>query len=252
VATAAVVPLPLPAPEPRARVNIDTRPVYSVDELELYKSDCPEVARLFSAAEQVFGKLHHYNDLCVIFGIYDWLRLPLDVIELLLDHCAAGGRLNTRYIERVAIDWAERGIVDIETAKEHIAVCSEGYREIMKALGRGGRTPATKEREYIDKWLDILPLPVILEACDRTIMNTDKRVFAYCDKILSDWHSKGVADLDDINRVSADFTAQARKPAVPARKPTRFANFKQREHNFSEIERIERAYLELGRDKRVK
>ncbi|MCL2699917.1 MAG: hypothetical protein FWE68_06350, partial [Defluviitaleaceae bacterium] len=59
--------------------------------------------------------------------------------------------------------------------------------------------------------------------------------------------------LDDVKRADAEFAEQtSSKATAPARKPTRFANFKQREHNFSEIERIERAYLELGRDKRVK
>lgn len=246
-------------------VVIETRPVYTIEELELYKNESSEVARLFSATEQAFGKLHHYNDLCVIFGIYDWLRLPLDVIELLLKYCADDKKLNMRYIERVAIDWAERGITSIEMAKEHIERCSEGYRDIMKALGRGGRAPATKERQCMDKWLDeyAMPLPVILEACDRTIMNTDKRVFAYCDKILTDWYKKGVTSLDGASRVSAEFAQTARNTVsggtsprntgpMQVRKPSRFANFKQREYDFKEIERIERAYLELERDKSVR
>jgi DnaD/phage-associated family protein len=264
----AVIQLPtaLPAKLPRPGkkpVSVSSRPVYTVDELELYQDECPEVARLFSAAEQAFGKLHHYNDFCVVFGIYDWLRLPIEVIELLLGHCAAGGKqINMRYVERVAVDWAERGITDIEAAKEYILQSAEGYRDVMKALGRGGRSPAPKEREYIDKWLReyAMPLPVVLEACDRTIIKTDKGVFAYCDKIIAAWREKGVASLEDVNRVSAEYS-QAAGAAVSGgttrgvpvvRKPTRFANFNQREYDQNERERMELAYLDLGRDKRVK
>ena len=129
------------------------------------------------------------------------------------------------------------------------------YREIMDGLGKGKRMPATKERQYMDKWLDeyAMPLPVILEACDRAVINTDKRVFAYCDTILTNWHKGGVASLDDVRRVSAEFAHTAdgagrvRKP-----KPTRFANFKQREWDFEEVERVERAYQKLKREKALK
>ena len=125
------------------------------------------------------------------------------------------------------------------------------YRKIMDGLGRGGRMPATKERQCINKWMDeySMPLQIILEACDRTIMNTNKRVFAYCDKILTNWYEKGVVSLDDISRVNTEFAQNARSASL-AHSSKRFANFKQREWDFEEVERVDRAYQELKKEKK--
>ena len=67
--------------------------------------------------------------------------------------------------------------------------------------------PSTKERKYIDKWLDeyAMPLPVILEACDATACQIGKPSFPYCDKIIEDWHKKGVMNLDDIYLIKQQF-----------------------------------------------
>jgi len=94
-----------------------------------------------------------------------------------------------------------------------------------------------------------MPLPIILEACDRAIAKDKvEDVFKYCDSIINNWHKDGVVSLEDIHRVSAEYAKNVRKAvsASPAtRKPTRFANFKQREWDFNEVERVERAYQEM-------
>ena len=77
-------------------------------------------------AERTLGRVLSTNDLTVLFGIYDHLGLPADVIMLLLHHCveeyqarSGAGRMPTlRYIEKEAWFWAEQEILSLDAAEE--------------------------------------------------------------------------------------------------------------------------------------
>ena len=40
------------------------------------------------------------QDMSLLFSFYDWLGLPMEVIELLLSYCTASGHTGMRYIEK--------------------------------------------------------------------------------------------------------------------------------------------------------
>ena len=54
-------------------------------------------------------------------------------------------------------------------------------------------------------------MDIILEACDRTVMATQKGRLKYCDAILRSWHNEGVKSREDIARLDAEFTADLAK-----------------------------------------
>ncbi len=235
-------------------VFLQERPQYSAMELEIYKSESKEINSLFYTAEKVMGKYLSFNDLSAIFGLYDWLRLPIDVIILLLSYCADNNHRSIRYIEKVAIDWAENGITTVEKANEYIKRFNVSYREILKAFGNSDRNPTAAEIKYMNKWLTEfeMPLQLILEACDKTILQTSKPRIQYTDKIICDWHAKGVKTLEQVRLLEEQFhkdtkataeekTAVVKKPVV---KQNKFVNFKQREWDYDQIEQMERKFLE--------
>ena len=200
------------------------RPDYSPRELALYiKND--KVRKLFDSAQKKLGKMLSQQDMSLLFSFYDWLGLPMEVIELLLSYCTASGHTGMRYIEKVAIGWAEEGVNTVEKAAEYIELRKTGYRSILQAFGQN-RMPVAAEEAYMKKWLQEykLPLDVVKLACERTVMQTGKASFAYADRILENWKKAGVSSVADVQAQDAAFAAkkaQNTPTAQTAEKPQR-------------------------------
>ena len=229
------------------------RPEYSPRELALYIKN-ESVKALFDSAQKKLGKMLSQQDMSLLFGFYDWLGLPMEVIELLLSYCASNGHTGMRYIEKVAIGWAEEGVNTVEKAAEYIELRKTGFRSIMQAFGQN-RLPVATEEAYMKKWLREyrLPMDVIRLACERTVLQTGKVAFAYADRILENWKRAGVVSVADVEAQDAAFAAKKAQTAQPAEKPpqqkgapkkNRFINYTQSEWDFAELERLEREQRE--------
>ncbi|MCL2351226.1 MAG: DnaD domain protein [Firmicutes bacterium] len=246
-------------PAPAKTFILSTRPQYTVKELETYQQQSAEIAELFAYAQDALGKYLAYHDLNVIFGLYEWLRLPLDVIRFLFSYCADHDRRDLRYIEKVAIDWAENDVRTLEKAEEYVQTCAGDYRKIMQALGAGGVFPSVSQRRYMDKWLleYEMPMDVILEACDKTAVQLGKPKITYVNTILQDWNKQGIRTVDGVRADAASFAMKkeaAKKTETSASSPlsanskakprqNRFVNFKQREIDYDMMEKLESEYL---------
>ena len=230
-------------------VVISERPSYTVEELEIYKNQYEEIGELFAAAESSKGNLLKYHELNMLFGLYDWLRMPVKLIRFLLEYCSEHDRWNLRYIETTAVDWAENGIDTVDKAREYVQSFGGDYRKILQALGGAGRLPSPTQRKHMDRWLyDFkMPIEIILEACDRAAVQIGKPKLAYVDGILADWDKKNIRDMESVKRDAEEFNSK-REPAAkeaaktPARK-NRFVNFPQRDTDFRKIEELEMEYL---------
>lgn len=222
-----------------------TRPQYTAQELACYRTESRDVERLFSRAEKTLGKLLSYNDMNVIFGFHDWLRLPIEVIEYLLTYCEENEHRSLRYIEKCAMDWADHDIKDLEAALTYVQNFNRDYREIMRHLGLSGY-PTPTHRKYMKKWLHEwnFPLELITEACDRCVEQIAKPNFKYIDKILADRQKRGILTLEDVAAADEEFESKHKQIFRPPTKPkqNRFINFSQREIDFDKFDKQERAY----------
>ena len=232
-------------PENKPITLLETQPIYGVEELEIYQRQSKDIKNLFKHAEQAMGKLLTYNDLNVIFGFYDWLRLPIDVIEYLFTYCADNAHRELRYIEKIALDWAEHGIDSAGKAETYVQGFNHDYKLIIQALGGSG-SPSASQKRYIDKWLNTyrMPTEVILEACDIASIQIGRAKIAYVDKILEDWNKKNIRCTEDIKREQAAFSSNRKLGVAGAvtprnEKKNRFVNFNQRDIDFDELERLE-------------
>ena len=83
-------------------------------------------------------------------------------------------------------------------------------------------------------------LDIIIEACNRTVSAIHQPSFEYADKILSNWHNKGVHHLKDVSMLDQAYlqhrSARASSPA-PTAKKTKFNNFEERNYNMEDLER---------------
>lgn len=171
------------------------------------------------------GKLLSTADLRTLFGIYDHLGLPAEVIMLLITHCIetyreshGEGRMPTmRYIEKEAWFWAGQEIMNLDAAEEHIKREQEKKSLVSltaEALQIRSRELSPGERRYIESWLDMGFSPEALAlAYDRTVLGTGKLAWRYMDKIVQSWHEKGLHSPAEI--ASGD-ARQSRRPAAAA------------------------------------
>lgn len=203
-----------------------------------------EIIQLLYIAEQYLGKTLSPSEIQKLLFFYDGLGFSTDLIEYLLEYCVSRSHKSIRYMETVALAWAQEGISTVAEAKKTNARYSKDYYSILKALGITNRSPVETEVTLMDTWLKTygFSLAVIQEACTRTVLQTGQASFQYADKILEGWKKKQVKSLEDIQALDAEYKKrkqekkQAKAPAAPA-SGNKFNNFQQREYNFDEYEK---------------
>lgn len=240
--------------------NRQAKPNYSALEIDTYKEESAEISLLFKTAERALSKMLQLSDLQIIFGFYDWLRLPIPVIEELLFYCTSKGHDKINYIEKVALDWSNNNINTVEKAKEYVSRFSSNYTKILRAVGIIGRVPVKSEINLMNKWIDVykMPFELILLACERTIKNTASSSLVYCDSIIKNWHDQNLKTEEDVKNADVEFTKQNKtKKDKQTNKqtnkqynnsynnnPNKIVNYTGRTWDFDKIRELEQQYLE--------
>lgn len=213
------------------------KPSYTMDDLKNFKSN-EEAQQLLFAAEQYIGRQLTRSDMETILFLYDRLGFSADLIDYLIQHCVERGKKDFRYMEKVALSWAEQGI----TTPKQAGLASKKYDKtvytIMKSLGKN-TAPAPKELEYINKWTNEYGflLDVIQEACDKTVMTTDSHRFAYADGILSKWYRAGVHHKSDIAALDASYQRPVKQTQNTGNNTSnKFNRFAQNTYDFDQLE----------------
>ena len=202
-----------------------------------------DVAEMVFMAERYIGRSLNHTDLNTIFSWYDQLHFPLDLIEFLIETCVSGGHTSLRYMQKIAEDFDASGIHTVDQARAMLDSRTGVCRAVMKSFGIKGRSLAPAEMDFIKRWSTQMGFSaeMIEAACNKTIQAIHEPGFEYTDRILSRWKEQGVSTPADIQKADEAFAA-SRKPrqasAKTARvKSTQFANFKQRENNYDELQK---------------
>lgn len=224
------------------------KPNYSPSEITKISNEQTSLKQLFYITEKYIGKKLSHSDLSILVSLNDWLKLPFDVIEFLIEYCVSNNHKSMRYIEKVAISWVEEGITTLDAAKQNIQVFNKKYFAIMKSLGLNNRNPTSSEIKYMKKWLNDFgfELNIIQEACSRTIKHIHQPSFKYVDSILSSWYRQNVKKIEDVHNIDIVFTnsKNLKRNISPTKRPTnKFINYDQREYDFEELERKARERL---------
>ena len=216
---------------------------YTLDEVkEFYEND--EVTELLFIIETYLKHPLSSTEMNTVFYWYDGLKFPGEVIEYLVEYCITNGHSSLRYMDKVALGWADNGIDSIDKAKEHVSIRSKAYYSIMKAFGISGRNLAESEMTFVNKWSKDygFDIELIQEACKRTISATQKPSFEYADSILTNWYNNNVhnlqdvASLDEVFKTKHTSTTSTQNPATVKR--NKFNNFHQRKYDSDEYEKM--------------
>lgn len=248
------VDVPTKSTDPKANATRPTakkaklykRPDYSMEEMTMMANQS-EFKQLLYITERYLGKQLTQTDINVLMGFIDWLGLPLDVVDFLIEHCASGGHRHMNYIEKVAIDWAEQNVRTVEQAKALTEKFNKNYYRILKALGIGNRQPTGPQIALMDKWVTDynFAIEVVELACEKTIAAINKPELKYVDTILSKWHDNGAKSIIDVEKLDALFKknkqadldkAKANGETQAKKSNNRFINHEQRTYDYSSLE----------------
>ena len=197
------------------------------------KASKEDVKSVVFVAESYLGRpLSQPEQETLVYFLTD-LGMDIDLIDYLLDYCVTLNHTSFRYIQKVAVNWAGKGIKTVEQARRDSSSIRQEYYTILRALGIRDHEPTPGEREYMDRWLDeyALPMDVILMACRRTILQTGKSRLAYTESILKSWSESGVKSARDIERLDKAHELSVSRAKAPARHAAanatsgRFLNF---------------------------
>lgn len=230
--SAAVVPA-----TPQETVNPYAKPAYSLDQLREFK-EREETSQLLFIAEAYIGKPLTPSEIKTILFFTDVLHFSEDLIDYLLQYCVERGKKDFKYIEKVAVNWAEEGITTPKQAQKFSTRYDRSVYSIMNSLGRS-TSPTAKELEFINRWTRDygFSTDIILEACERSSLATDKHRFEYAEGILNSWRQANVHHKADIQQMDDSF--QKKKTAKPASSGSsnRFTQFTQNSYDFAALEK---------------
>lgn len=157
------------------------------------------------------------TDVNTLLYIYEELSFSPDLIEYLFEHCLEIGKMNSRYIQAVAINWFQEGITSAKQAKLASSNYNTKYTAVLKHLGINGRTPTANEKKTIDSWYDTFGFDqnIITTACDRAIATRPQSAnLQYVNGILDSWFKQNVKKLSDIDAIDQKWADEKKKKTI--------------------------------------
>lgn len=230
---------------------------YTLDEIKEFRKN-PDISELFFIVETYLKHTLSSTDTNMVLYWLDELHFSTDLVEYLVEYCITKGHSSLRYMNKVALGWADAGIKTVDQAKDDAAAHSQIYYSVMKALGITGRNLVDSEVSLINKWVGEygFDIELVKAACSKTISAIQKPSFEYTDSILANWRKKDVHTLKDVevldanfakaNKASATGSSQSTNAANGSSKPksnnssskNKFNNFNQRNNDYDKLEKL--------------
>lgn len=230
---------------------------YTLDEIKEFRKN-PDISELFFIIETYLKHTLSSTDTNMVLYWLDELHFSTDLVEYLVEYCITKGHSSLRYMNKVALGWADVGIKTVDQAKDDAAAHSQIYYSVMKALGITGRNLVDSEVSLINKWVGEygFDIELVKAACSKTISAIQKPSFEYTDSILANWRKKDVHTLKDVevldanfakaNKASATGSSQSTNAANGSSKPksnnssskNKFNNFNQRNNDYDKLEKL--------------
>ena len=117
--------------------------------------------------------------------------------------------------------------------------------------------PLGPERDFIRKWSSFhLPLELITEACNRTILNIGKADFKYTHRILENWYNAGISSLAEAQAFDTSHSlmnprsseSKVRQATSMTKSASNYNNYPQRHYSLEELYDLESKLLAVAQN----
>lgn len=158
---------------------------------------------LFRHCEALYGRPLKHNEQNTLMVILEDACLPVEAALILVDYCFSINKHTPAYMRTLALEWAESEVNTIEKAEKRV----EALQKLNSAVGRFksmfevNSAFSKQQQELINKWVNeyCFEDDMINEAYQRTLDKTGKLAFAYMNKILTHWYSKGIKSKEQLD-----------------------------------------------------
>ena len=167
-----------------------------------YQRQHPEFSTLIENVSARLGKPIGHSDTATLLYLRDTVGLPAEVILMEVVYAVSIGKPNMRYIEKLALDWADRELTTLEAVDAHIR-CEEACRLAGEQVEKWLALPRplnAAQRQLADKWLHQWHMSeaMVRLADEITREKTGKFSPAYTDRIVERWQAEGIDTPDKV------------------------------------------------------
>lgn len=215
--SAPITPKKGPAEKTPAKViDADEAPFYTSADLAAAAESQPDFKNLVSFAEQRLEKVMNQSELARLYSFLDYLKMPLDVVMLVIEDCASRDKKGLRYITKLLNVFHDEGIDSYEKAEEYFVRRKESalYENVVRRLfGLGTRKLSSAEETCVIAWREKFGYgeEMLDAAYEKTVSTAKNPTIKYMHKILESWHAAGITTPEEIDKVKAPTATTADK-----------------------------------------
>lgn len=195
-------------PEVPKRLKVEKPQMIQV--IRRQKSD-EEFGGLLTEVGARIGRPLSNGDAETLLYLYETVGLPAAVILMVVGYAAQVEHLTMRYIEKVALDWSERGIMTMEAAEEHLCYLERCEQAVLRvqAVCRlpkplTGATAMRAAEKWICQWQ--ITDEVLAQAFAVCVEKIGKFEVRYIDRVLENWRNQGADTEEKVAALSAKST----------------------------------------------
>ena len=100
--------------------DVPTKREFSTTELSKFIED-EDIKQLLYISQTYLEKTFSPAETNTILYFYDGLGFSIELIEYLIEYCVSNGHKTMRYIEKVAVEWANENIETVDDAKASVS-----------------------------------------------------------------------------------------------------------------------------------
>lgn len=210
-------PVPAAAPSPAekkpAARPAAVKPLWQ--EVVAYQKEHREFIAFLEEVSARMGRPLNQGDNSTLLYLITTAGIPSASVLMIVGYAMSVNKPSIRYVESLALAWADEEIVTPDQVDEKIRQLQEtrsAAEKVEKVLGLVRPLNATQAKTA-HKWLSVWHFSDVMlqHAQTITLENCDKFSVAYMDKILERWHSEGI---DRPDRISAAPKAAKKKGAA--------------------------------------
>ena len=229
-------------------------PRYTEEELrKRLREDKGEFSKLIGEAQRRLGRTLSTEELKTLLAFTDYLRLPTEVVGILLSYCVERSRRrgmrapSMRMIEKEAYRWADENIDTLEAASFYVQnqlAMHTRVQQLRLLMQIDQRRLTQTEEQYLGTWVAMgFPNESILMAYERTCLKTGGLKWNYMNSILRSWNEKNLHTPQEILQGDSA-PAHPQVSQLPQRREN--AAFRRHGDALSDLERqaVERALAE--------
>ncbi|GAA0079242.1 DnaD domain protein [Clostridium sp. CTA-5] len=219
-----------------------------VDLLEALDSDITK--DMLKDIEKLLGRPLSPKEMSVYLNWQKEFGFSSELILILMEYCIAKGKVDSRYIEKVALSWHDLKITTVEDAQNLIKQTEDKWiniRKILNYLGIKNTDIMKPQQDIIEKWLFIYKFQteIIFKACDICCNRLNRADFKYIDGILSKWYKNNLKTLEDIaikdkapkNKNNYNKSNYNKNNYTTEKPALKFNDFEAREYDYDSLEK---------------